>query len=116
MSLIAALLAAPLAAHVIPPDAGATQVVMYERSLPQGGTIPWHIHAGIEATYVVSGDVEILRPDVELQRLSAGQSFIIPRGVPHSGKCLSAAGCRVAVTYIIDADLPESIPSDPPQD
>jgi len=116
MSLIAAILAAPLAAHVDPPHPGATEVVMYERQLPGGGEIGWHTHPGMEATYVVEGEVEILRAGQATERVAAGGSFIIARGLIHSGKCLSDGGCKVAVTYVVDAGMPESTPADPPQE
>ena len=114
MNIMFALLATPLAVHTGPMDAENQRVEMHERAIAFGGVVPWHIHPGIEATYVLEGRLEMPRGEGATETVEAGQSFVIPRAQAHTATCIAESGCKVIVTYVVDADLPSVIPVEPP--
>jgi quercetin dioxygenase-like cupin family protein len=67
--------------------------------------VPRHTHPGIESSYVLSGSL-ILSVRGEPDRLvKAGDSFLIPAGVPHGGR-IGPDGLRSLGTFIVEKDKP----------
>jgi quercetin dioxygenase-like cupin family protein len=60
--------------------------------LDDGVTFPTHHHPHEQAVNVLEGTLELV-VDGETYRLSAGQVFVVPPDVPHSGRALTR--CRV---------------------
>jgi len=93
VSAAAALVAVPLpptaSARVIslevPQDKGAQEVQVLTREFPVGGSSGWHTHPGVEIGHVVSGVTEMHIAGAAPRRYSAGETFVIPRGVVRNG-------------------------------
>ena len=60
--------------------------------LDEGATFPRHQHPHEQAVNVLDGMLELV-VDGQTHRLSAGQVFVVPPDVPHSGRALTR--CRV---------------------
>jgi len=80
------------------------------RVLLHGGEAPaWHVHAGIETGYILSGQVVMAvegRPDATLR---PGDSFLVPRGVPHGARAVGGDATLMA-TWVVDTGAPLSSP------
>lgn len=63
---------------------------LFEDELTQGKMTPWHCHPDSdEAIYVLDGDVDV-NIDGDAQRLTTGDMWMAPRGVPHAFTVLSS--------------------------
>ena len=60
--------------------------------LDQGVSFPTHQHPHEQAVNVLEGTLELV-VDGQSHRLAAGQTYVIPPDVPHSGRALTS--CRV---------------------
>lgn len=89
------------------PDGYATVIVKVD--VVENGLIARHNHPGIEATYVLQGEGDLLVEGQPPRHLKAGDSFIIPRGVPHSLQNGSEPLVLVA-NFIVEKDKPLSTP------
>lgn len=68
-----------------------------------------HTHPGHEATYIISGGMELNIEGQDMLRLKGGDSFLVPAGVPHSGRATEAT--RFFATYVVEKDKPLSSPA-----
>ncbi|HEY9102878.1 cupin domain-containing protein [Chitinimonas sp.] len=76
-------------------------VVQAEVTIPVGGVAPLHTHPGDEASYVISGTVELRVGDKPPIELTAGQAFHIPAGVPHSARVIGEVPVKLAGTWFV---------------
>ena len=109
--LLAAALAAlspppQIAAIDVPQDKGAQQVQVLVREFPVGGASGWHVHAGVEVAYLLSGEMTLEQAGRPLRRLRPGDSFAMPRGVAHNGANVGKVPARLVITYVVDKDAP----------
>ena len=81
------------------PHAGAGDgLSLLESWAPPGDSPPLHVHhREDELFYVLKGEFLFRVGDGELQR-GAGEALLIPKGVPHSYRVMSADGGRWLVT------------------
>lgn len=98
----------------IPQDQGAQVAHIVTRDIPPGGEVPWHTHPGVEIAYVESGVAELTIAGKDPQLLNAGESFMAPRGIAHSGRNPGDQPARLVITYIVDKDAPLRTPADAP--
>ncbi|MEY4239340.1 MAG: hypothetical protein RL339_1941 [Pseudomonadota bacterium] len=111
LALAAGAAAAPPAsapqthAQIDVPRARAQQVIVQSRDFPVGGESGWHVHPGTEVAYVTAGRLE-LRIKGKTTLLEPGDSFTMPRGVPHNGVNHGAEPARVVITLVVDAGKP----------
>lgn len=101
--------AAPDLRFDIPPDAGATQVQLRGGIYKPGEGVPLHIHPGVEMAYVVQGTMEF-RMNGEVLIKHAGDTTLIPRGVPHAAKSVGPETARVVSAFVIDQGKPLRVP------
>ncbi|MEA2939012.1 MAG: hypothetical protein QOC56_2516 [Alphaproteobacteria bacterium] len=74
------------------------------------GSLPRHTHAGVENGYVLDGEV-LLKVDGKADlKMKAGDSWIVPANIPHSGTA-GATGAKVLVTYVVDKTKPLASPA-----
>ena len=92
-------------AQIDVPRARAQQVIVQTRDFPAGGESGWHIHPGTEVAYVTAGQLE-LRVKGKTTVLESGDSFTVPRGVPHNGVNHGAETARVVITLVVDKGVP----------
>jgi quercetin dioxygenase-like cupin family protein len=80
----------------------AQETLLGTVEIPVGAGNPKHIHNGTEIGYVVEGQ---LRQEVDGQPpriLGPGDSFLIPRGVPHQSFLLGDKPVKLISTWTVD--------------
>jgi quercetin dioxygenase-like cupin family protein len=107
LALAAAASAAPPSAPVqthaqIDVPRGKPQVVIVQsRDFASGAESGWHVHPGVEVAYVTVGRLE-LQVKGKVTVLEPGDSFTMPRGVPHNGINPGADIAKVVITLVVD--------------
>jgi quercetin dioxygenase-like cupin family protein len=73
---------------------GADAISVLEHQARHGDSPPLHLHRNEdEIFYVLAGDFRFRVGDEE-RRLSAGETFLVPKGVPHTYRVESSEGGR----------------------
>ena len=80
-------------------SAGSLAVV--EKTLTGGAMTPLHVHQEDELFYVLEGTMNIHAGDREV-RLGAGQTFLAPKGVPHTSR-VESKRVRYLVMAFVDS-------------
>lgn len=75
--------------------------------LEPGSSTPIHTHSGPEVFYVIDGEQCIEMPEAG-QRLSVGQSFIVPGNTVHRGRVIGSKARRALALILYDAAYPAS--------
>lgn len=83
----------------------------YEAAL--GTAEGWHTHSGEMVSCVVEGAIRLERRDGQPATVTAGQSFIVPAGVPHRTVNTGTTSVRMVVTYFVEKDEALSTPAFP---
>ena len=87
----------------VPAGSKPQTVIITTRDLKDGETTSPHMHFGVEMTQVVTGTFECHLKGLPMKTVKAGESFMIPREVPHD--CRPQPGSppvHLAVTLVID--------------
>jgi quercetin dioxygenase-like cupin family protein len=87
------------------PRGRAQQVLVQSRDFAPGMESGWHIHPGTEVAYITAGQLE-LQVKGKTTVLEPGDSFTMPRGVPHNGANHGAQTAHVVITLVVDAGRP----------
>jgi quercetin dioxygenase-like cupin family protein len=112
---LALMAAAPPAASVqthaqVQVPRGKLQVVIVQsRDFAPGAQSGWHVHPGTEVAYVTAGRLE-LRVKGKVEVLEAGDSFTMPRGVPHNGINPGTEPAKAVITLVVDKGAPPRQP------
>ncbi|HEX4848879.1 MAG TPA: cupin domain-containing protein [Novosphingobium sp.] len=77
------------------------RVIVQSRDFASGAESGWHVHPGVEVAYISQGELE-LHVKGKVTVLKAGDSFTMPRGVPHNGVNRSAGTARAVITLVVD--------------
>lgn len=78
----------------VPHSEGADGISVIESRAPHGGSPPLHVHhSEDELFHVLEGELRFRIGDQEM-RLGAGESFLAPKGVPHTYRVESVEGGR----------------------
>src|SRR5436305_14928025 len=86
LSANAAALADPPDLHVdVPPGSTGLEVNVVEHDLAPGESSGWHIHHGVEISYVLSGAINLQIAGGPIRHLVAGEWFEVERDTPHIG-------------------------------
>jgi quercetin dioxygenase-like cupin family protein len=75
-----------------------------------GAAVARHTHPGIETVYVLDGEFELSVKGEPTRKMKTGDSFHVPREVPHSGRG-SDKPAKLLVTYVVDKDKPLASPA-----
>ena len=95
----------------VPAGSKPQTVIITTRDLKDGETTSPHMHFGVEMTQVVTGTFECYLKGLPMKTVKAGESFMIPREVPHD--CRPQPGsppAHLAVTLVIDKGTPPRTP------
>ena len=95
----------------VPAGSKAQTVIITTRDLKDGESTSPHMHYGVEMTQVVTGTFECYLKGLPMKLVKAGESFVIPREVPHD--CRPQPGsppAHLAVTLVIDKGTPPRTP------
>ena len=68
-----------------------------------------HTHPGPESGYVIEGSFELLVDGQDPVMMSAGDSYLVPAGVPHDARS-GSDGAKVIATYLIPEGQPVATP------
>lgn len=93
----------------IPAGSAPQQVQLRGGNYAPGAGVPLHIHPGVEMAYIVEGTIEFRMGDQVVVK-HAGDSTLIPRGVPHSAKNIGTGTARVVSSFVIDRGAQLRIP------
>lgn len=87
----------------IPEGSKPQTVIITTRDLKDGESVTPHIHNGVEMTQVVTGTFELYVKGQPVKVIHAGESFIVPREVPHDARpAPGSPPVHLAVTLVID--------------
>ena len=76
-------------------------VIVQSRDFAGGAESGWHVHPGTEVAYVTAGRLE-LRVKGKVTVLEPGDSFTMPRGVPHNGINPGSETAKAVITLVVD--------------
>jgi quercetin dioxygenase-like cupin family protein len=94
-------------------DVSATQEsVLGTGELAAGGAIDRHSHHGIEMTYILEGEVELVVDGEAPRRLKAGDSFVVPAGKVHAAKNVGIVPCKLVGVWVVDKGKPLAVPAE----
>lgn len=79
--------------------------------VPAGGAAGRHTHPGIEAGYVLEGELSLLVDGQPEKTLRAGDSYQIPAGVVHDAKAHGDKAMKVLGVYVVDKTKPLASPA-----
>ena len=86
--------------------------LMGTAELPPGGSLPRHTHPGIETGYMLEGECLMSVEGQPDRIVKAGESYLIPAGVPHSLKNASPdKPLKGLSTWVVEKDKPFSTPA-----
>lgn len=68
-----------------------------------------HTHPGIEATYMVDGELQLVVRGETTRTLKPGDSFMVPAGTVHAAKSVRAS--RLFITYVVEKGKPLASPA-----
>ncbi len=88
-------------AEIDVPRARPQRVIVQSRDFAPGAQSGWHVHPGTEIAYVTSGELELLVKG-KVTVIRAGDSFTVPRGVPHNGMNRSGGVAAAVITLVVD--------------
>jgi quercetin dioxygenase-like cupin family protein len=91
------------------PDGYVT--VMGLAEIPPGASAGRHTHPGIETSYLLEGEAELIVEGQPDRHLKAGDSFVIPAGVVHDAKVHGDKSVKVLGTYVVDKTKPLASPA-----
>lgn len=84
---------------------GSYETVVEFAEFAPDAVVERHTHPGIEAGYVLAGDLTLQVDGRAAQVLKAGQSYQLPAGVAHVGHVGAAGGSAVFV-WVVEKDKP----------
>jgi quercetin dioxygenase-like cupin family protein len=90
--------------------AGEREVVTVIAEIAPNGEIARHTHPGPEVDYVLEGGTVLTIGSDAEKTFKAGDSFVIPEGVPHSGRA-GPNGSKVIATYVVLKGKPLASPA-----
>lgn len=93
-----------------PSAQSGVDVIQAEVTIPVGGIAPLHTHPGDEASYVISGTVELRVGDKPPIELTAGQAFHIPANMPHSARAIGETPVKLAGAWFVAHGQPLATP------
>jgi quercetin dioxygenase-like cupin family protein len=98
--------AGPLQSVDVPITGKPQTVSIAKRVFRPGENAGFHTHDGIEIAQVISGAVEITERGGSSKVYSAGESFVVRRGVVHDAKNTGTTDAQLAITYVLDKGAP----------
>jgi len=76
-----------------------------------GGAAGRHTHPGVETSYVLEGEVDLIVEGQPDRHLKPGDSFQIPAGIVHDAKTHGDKGLKVLGVYVVDKTKPLASPA-----
>ena len=93
----------------VPAGSAPQQVQLRGGNYAPGQGVPLHVHPGVEMAYIVAGTIEFRMGDKVIVK-HAGDTNLVPRGVPHSAKNIGTDTARVVSAFVIDQGAQLRVP------
>ena len=90
------------------PDGHFTYLMLID--IQPNATIVRHTHPGIETSYILEGEIELLIDGKPPMSFKAGDSFTIPPNAVHGGKT-GPRPVKLIGTYVVDKTKPIAAPA-----
>ena len=87
------------------------EAVIARVEIAPGASAGRHTHPGEEITYVLEGEADILVDGQPVQKVKAGDSFIIPAGAKHDAHNTGTQPLRMVGVYVVDKSQPMATPA-----
>jgi quercetin dioxygenase-like cupin family protein len=87
------------------------EVVMAQADIAAGGLAARHTHPGVEAGYVLEGQMTLEVEGEAARQLKAGDSFSIPYGRPHAATVTADGPAKIVSTYVVEKGKPLATPA-----
>jgi quercetin dioxygenase-like cupin family protein len=101
--------------HVdVPSNRARLEVNVVEHDFQPGQSSGWHIHHGVEITYVLSGEMNVQIGASPIRHVRPGDTFEIARDEPHRATNDGSTTARLLITYLRDKKGPLKIDVPPP--
>lgn len=71
-----------------------------------------HTHSGTESGYLIEGSITHIVKGQPVREAKAGDSVLIPAGVPHSGRA-GPNGARILSAWVVEKGKPLASPAEP---
>ena len=71
-----------------------------------------HTHPGTESGYLIEGSMTHVMKGQPAREATAGDSVVIPAGVPHSGRA-GPIGARIVSAWVVEKGKPLASPAEP---
>jgi quercetin dioxygenase-like cupin family protein len=75
-----------------------------------GGVVARHTHPGVESSYILEGEADLLVEGQPDRHVKAGDSFLVPPNTPHTLKN-GPAPAKVLVTFVVQKNKPLATPA-----
>jgi quercetin dioxygenase-like cupin family protein len=85
--------------------------ITVEAEIEPGVTVARHTHPGIEAGYVIEGELELPIEGQPTRTLKAGDGFHVPPNTPHAGGKNGPKMAKLTSTYIVEKGKPLASPA-----
>ena len=86
------------------------ETIMVTVEIEPGATVARHTHPGVESSFVIEGETELMMDGQAPRTVRAGENFQIPTGVPHSAKNGDKL-TRLSEVYIVEKGKPLASPA-----
>ena len=87
------------------------QVIAATAEFAPAAVLGWHTHPGEMVAFVVAGSVRVEQKGTATVTVAAGNTFIIPAGVPHNETNDGGTVARMLVTYVVEKGKPLNSPA-----
>lgn len=94
------------------PGEVAQECIFGLAELGTDATIGRHFHHGVEAGYVLQGEMTLEIENEEPRLLKAGDSYRIPARKVHDGRNVGSVPARVNAVWVVEKGKPLSTPAD----
>jgi len=76
-----------------------------------GSSAGRHTHPGEEISYVIQGEMEVEVEGKPVQKVKAGESFIIPNGAKHNAHNRGSVPVKLVGVYLVEKGKPVATPA-----
>ena len=87
------------------------QTVTGIATIAAGACAGWHIHPGLETSYMLEGEVTLKVDGKPDQKFKAGESLQVPIAAKHDACNAGSAPARVLVVYVVEKGKPLASPA-----
>ena len=94
--------------------AAARDIISAEVSIAAGAQAGWHVHPGEEISRIIEGESWLLVAGHAPRLLKAGDSFMVPAGVPHAARNEGKQAVKLFAVYVVERGKPMASPANPP--